>query len=263
MKIICCALFALASSPAFAQEKPESALPPAGDPQSEMVRLFNQVETRLREIDRLLSDAGAGDTRALESVGPAGIDELLKRGRSSGEQAVKDIDRILEIAKQMGQQSSGSGSGQGQPQPGGEGQNGKDPLGGQEGNSTERENTPSGPEKGGAQPQGEKPGEQQGGGQPKNQSGEKPGQEKGPKPGEKGDPKDPRANRGDPKNQAGGPPPVGGKDSPSTPNAARDRWGDLPVHARDVFRNEGGRDMPVEYRDWIDEYYRRLNKQSP
>jgi hypothetical protein len=38
-----------------------------------------------------------------------------------------------------------------------------------------------------------------------------------------------------------------------------DRWGDLPMHARDVFRTHGGADLPAYYRDWIDHYYRRLN----
>jgi hypothetical protein len=34
----------------------------------------------------------------------------------------------------------------------------------------------------------------------------------------------------------------------------------LPVHARDVFRTQGGRDLPPRYRDAIDGYYRRLSK---
>lgn len=39
-----------------------------------------------------------------------------------------------------------------------------------------------------------------------------------------------------------------------------DRWGDLPLHVREVFRVEGASDIPPRYRDWIDAYYRRLNK---
>ncbi|MFT4541805.1 MAG: hypothetical protein ACI841_000855 [Planctomycetota bacterium] len=39
-------------------------------------------------------------------------------------------------------------------------------------------------------------------------------------------------------------------------------WGELPIHYRDIFRAEGGQDMPSEYRDWIDSYYRRLNSRS-
>jgi hypothetical protein len=40
-----------------------------------------------------------------------------------------------------------------------------------------------------------------------------------------------------------------------------DTWGFLPMHARDVFRAQGGSDMPAQYRAWIDAYYKRLNKQ--
>jgi hypothetical protein len=31
------------------------------------------------------------------------------------------------------------------------------------------------------------------------------------------------------------------------------------MNARDVFRSQGGSDLPVRYRDWIDAYYKRLN----
>jgi hypothetical protein len=247
----------LAGPAASAQEKPTHDVKPTLEPQSELVELFGRVENRLREIDRLLSDAGAGDTRALEKVGPSGIDELLKQGRAGSEQAIKDIDRILELARQMGQQSQSSQSGPGSQQQPGPGQSGKDPLDGQEGNTTQRESTPSKPEQQGQKPEDGQDG--QGGQKPKDQKGQQPGE----KPGDQGDPKDPMANRRDPKNRTSGPPQQGGKDAAANPSDTRDRWGDLPVHARDVFRNEGGRDMPVQYRDWIDEYYKRLNKQGP
>jgi len=35
------------------------------------------------------------------------------------------------------------------------------------------------------------------------------------------------------------------------------------VHARDVFRTQGGGDLPARYRDWIDAYYQRLNRTRP
>ena len=37
-----------------------------------------------------------------------------------------------------------------------------------------------------------------------------------------------------------------------------DEWGILPPKIQEVFRNEGSGDVPVQYRDWIDAYYRRL-----
>lgn len=39
-------------------------------------------------------------------------------------------------------------------------------------------------------------------------------------------------------------------------------WGNLPIHLRDIFRAEGGVDVPAQYRDWIDSYYRRLNRRG-
>lgn len=42
----------------------------------------------------------------------------------------------------------------------------------------------------------------------------------------------------------------------------KDQWGNLPVHLRDLFRAEGGTDLPPRYRDWIDSYYRRLNERD-
>ena len=40
------------------------------------------------------------------------------------------------------------------------------------------------------------------------------------------------------------------------------RWGELPARVRATFRNQGKDDLPVRYREWIDAYYRRLNRQS-
>lgn len=37
-------------------------------------------------------------------------------------------------------------------------------------------------------------------------------------------------------------------------------WGNLPIHLRDIYRAEGREDLPAQYRDWIDSYYRRLNE---
>lgn len=249
----------LAARPLWAAGAQEPQLEPVGgsDPQREIVELFGKVEARLREIDRLLIDAGAGDVSALEKVGPAGIDEILQKSRQKSEETIQDIDKILELARSM-QQPSPSSSGQGSPQsqPGqGEGQS---PLDGQSQGNSQRENTPSGPENQGGQqpkPDGNKP-DGQGANQP---SPEKDGQ----KPGENGKPSNANSSASDPKNRASGPPPGTGQGSPSSPSDARDRWGDLPVHARDVFRNEGGRDMPVQYREWIDAYYRRLNQKRP
>ena len=235
------ALLALCAlpGPARAQEPGPAPAPAAEDAaQQELRDLFARVERRLREIDRLLGDAGAGEVGALRGVGASGIDELLRTARDRQTQAIEDIDRILEIANEFAEQSESGGSGSGPPQ-----SQGGSPLD-RPGQATEREGTPS-------QPQG------QGGEQPQNPE---------PRPGEsppdaQGDPKDPRASRDqDPRNAPGRTPSPQPTDAPQRPASEVDRWGDLPVHARDVFRAEGGGDMPVQYRDWIDAYYRRLNR---
>ncbi len=43
---------------------------------------------------------------------------------------------------------------------------------------------------------------------------------------------------------------------------ARDGWGDLPSHVKDTFRSQGRSELPVRHRDWIDEYYRKLNRKG-
>lgn len=126
------------------------------------------------------------------------------------------------------------------------------PLDGQGETTTQREATPKGP------------GEKEGGQQP---GGEKPGAEKqGTKPGdgqesEGGTPKGNKDSKGPGKN-SNGPTPAAGATEGANSNAAGqvDRWGDLPVHARDVFQNQGGSALPTRYRDWIDQYYKKLNK---
>ncbi len=40
-----------------------------------------------------------------------------------------------------------------------------------------------------------------------------------------------------------------------------ERWGELPSRVRATFRNQGKDDLPVQYREWIDAYYRRLSRQ--
>ncbi len=61
-------------------------------------------------------------------------------------------------------------------------------------------------------------------------------------------------------NSTDAPPPSSpAEERPLSPDE-RERWGDLPVQARDVFRTDGGDDFPPRYREWIDAYHRRLLK---
>jgi len=71
--------------------------------------------------------------------------------------------------------------------------------------------------------------------------------------------KSPLASDALPENVAGQPPASSATGSVKIVDA-NDRWGDLPVYARDLFRAQGGADLPVRYREWIDAYYKRLNR---
>lgn len=243
--------------------------PPSGGDaiEAEMREIFRRVETKLREIDVLLSDAGAGDTRRLREADAAGIDELLRRSIDEGRDVQREIDQLLRLAQQAGQQSSSpsSGSGQQQGQGQGEGQQQSgtpSPLDGSQGGGGRQEATPSLPEQvrpdgGGDQPRNEPDGQQPGGDQ-----GEQPGG-KEPKPGDGENPEDgPSREDDDPRNIEGDGPRPDETDAPPSRGDLSERWGELPVHVRDVFRTEGGEDMPAEYRDWIDAYYKKLNERA-
>ena len=106
-----------------------------------------------------------------------------------------------------------------------------------QGQQGQKEKTPQGP---GQEPQQQPDGEPQ---QAQNQ----------------GQPDSPRENVGDASNQPGDAP-VGGQTERGRLVEGNERWGDLPIHVRDLFRTEGGGDLPPQYRDWIDSYYRRLNR---
>ena len=250
------ALVALALAPHAAQE-PEPARPqppvpiPVGgnaqdDVQRQMLELFGKVESQMRAIDKLLQEASRDDARQGNALA-----ERLRAAQTSGEAVRRDIDRILELAAQQQQQQSSSG-GQGQPQDG----QGQSPLDRQGEQSTGREATPSTPQPGSDQPQP--------GGEQQRPQGERPGEQPDDarSRGEQGrNPKDgPQRSDADPSQQKGNDPARGGQGAANPARDGRDRWGDLPVHAREVFRNEGGQDMPPLYREWIDAYYKRLSR---
>jgi hypothetical protein len=95
-----------------------------------------------------------------------------------------------------------------------------------------------------------------------NQSGdpsaEKPGQPKdGQETAQGRDPDSPEPNPLKGENEPGTerPEPTRGEASGAEDS---DRWGELPRRFEETFRAQGGRDVPVQYRDWIDAYYRRL-----
>ena len=216
-------------------------------PQEEMINLFRDVEERMADIGSLLLDASAGDTTRLEDLQGSGMEDLLKdeegtpqstggiadllnASQRSGQQVLNDIDRILQIAAQNGGTASGAMSQDGKPpeQPGGDQQPGEQ--------SGQKEPTPDG-----LDPQGRQPSQQEPEGQ------EPTGNQDNPPESPEG-----TANQA-PGSEAGNPLHAG---------PGGEQWGNLPIHLRELFRAEGGEQLPPRYRDWIDTYYRRLNRRA-
>jgi hypothetical protein len=217
-----------------AQEKlPELGgpkLPTLQDAKQEMTDLFLQVESKLQEIDRLLYDAGAGGAVG-DKLEDAGIDRLLREAGERSQAVQAGIDRIIELAREQQQQQSSSGAG-GQPQ-----SKGDSPLDRQQPGEQQREKKPGGQAPDQQDPQGD------------------PNEQKD----SQGEPKSPKDSKDD-SQRTGSNPPGGPKGSPSNPIDDRERWGELPEQARDVFRVQGGGDLPPRYRDFIDSYYRRMSR---
>jgi hypothetical protein len=212
----------------------------ATDARDEMIQLFHKVERRLAEIDALLYDASTGQPSpgpGLASVAEAGIGELLERSQGESQGVLQDIDRILEIARQFGQsqnQSQGQGSCESALQ-------GGSPLDQKPGAQGQKEETPEMMNSGQERPEPREGSEQPAGRQPN-------------------DPRDSVAPEGDSENRDASSDPPDAETGRVEVQDSSERWGDLPEHVRDLFRTEGGRDMPPQYRDWIDGYYRRLNQ---
>lgn len=224
------------SKPDEAQGNPVVELPNLGglnEQQQEMVRLFHEVQRTLESIDVELFDASAGRIPLPEGR-DSGIDRLLRSNGEKSDQAVSGIERILELAQEMG----GSCKSGMCNQPKEPGSSGKSPL------DKERERGPTQAE---MTPEGPKPGEE-------GKQGDKPKPEpQGEKPDDRGKNPPPGENRPSlPRNDAGG--------TPATPGDDADRWGALPERVQRVFQNQITDDLPLQYRDWIDSYYRRLNQ---
>jgi hypothetical protein len=216
--------------------------PQAGGDEDEIKRLFLEVERNLKRIDELLNDASSGDV-PLAEVGESGLDELLRSTGSESQSVVRGIDEILEVARRRAQ-SQGQGQGQGQ-KPGGQGQGpqGESPLDRKrDGGPRPDEATPENPD-GNGDP---------GGQDPRNQ------QPDGPKPGE-GEKPDSPGGSDDPGRNAAGRDQKHDQGDPRANGAGSESWGMLPDKVQEIFRNEGTEDLPVQYRDWIDAYYKRLN----
>jgi hypothetical protein len=192
---------------------------PGRDPRQEIRRLFQEVERELSAIDVRLADAGAGEIPVGE-VGDSGIEKLLRDSQQGSRDATAKMDRILELALQMNGKKGG-GAPSDRPSPLDRPQDG----------TLDRESTPEAP---------------------------RGKEEEKPEAGKEGEPSSPSDSDDPARNRTGEQPRDDAGDPAAHPEDS-DPWGFLPQRAREVFRNQGTSDMPVQYRDWIDSYYRRLN----
>jgi hypothetical protein len=80
-------------------EHPPIVAPLAGnadDPHQQMLKLIGEVELRLRQIDKLLTEASAAQRDA--SSPNVRTAEFVKRSQDEGRQVIEGIDKILELA---------------------------------------------------------------------------------------------------------------------------------------------------------------------
>lgn len=238
------ALLGTTGAPAVQEQEPQPKpvlelpqLPGMNDDQQEMVRLFHEVERTLAAIDVELYDASAGRIPVPEGD-ESGMERLLRSNGAKSDEAVVGIERILELAQKMGGQSCSQCMKPGTPSPG---KDGKSPL------DQERQR---GPTQGEKTPDAPKP-------EPKGEQGEN-GETPKPKPeGQKPDERAPNPPSGENRTS---PPRVDESGNPIGVSDDADRWGTLPERVRLVFQNQITDDLPLQYRDWIDSYYRRLNR---
>lgn len=97
--------------------------------------------------------------------------------------------------------------------------------------------------------------------QQRQEDGEQQGQQPGEQPQQQGegDPKGDQPDRPGGKKDTGDAAAEGETGEGTRSGRDAEIWGNLPIHLRDIYRAEGRQDMPAQYRDWIDSYYRRLN----
>ncbi len=97
--LLCAAPLVLGQEPPRKEHPVDVQVPLAGkadDPHEQMRKLIGEVEQRLRQIDKLLAEAGSA-ARPAASPGVRTA-ELVRRTQDEGKQVVEAIDKILELA---------------------------------------------------------------------------------------------------------------------------------------------------------------------
>jgi cobalamin biosynthesis protein CobT len=230
-----------------AVEVPEgSILPPGVGPQpkdsaAEIIELFKRVDEKMKAIDAILFDMGAGEL-PLAAPEDSGLGDLLSLTKGASDDVVRDIDRILKIADEMSKSQRKSGQ-SGSDKQGQKGQTGQTKEGEgekQQGDNDEKEENDS-PKKQGEQ-----------------------GEDKSKPEDEEGEQKEGEPKSGKESDETGQNSPNGGTSAAKLGAGSQanrsERWGELPERLRETFRTQGGEDLPLFYRDWIESYYRHLIK---
>lgn len=214
-----------------------------GGEQAELLQLFKDVELNLQRIDDFLFEAAAAEEDL--SVRESGLAELLDETDRASAETVAAIDRILEISKNLAEQTP-----QQQQQQQDQQQQQQQQGQGQQQSEQQPENSPLDRPRPEAQ-------QQDGQNQPEGPQPELEGEQPDPQERNGEQPKDSEQASDDPgQNQAGQATPDG---TERAANAARfAEWGELPPRVQEIFSNQRGESLPVEYRGWIDNYYRRL-----
>ncbi len=233
-------------------EQLESELNQQDPKQQEMMDLFAEVERNLLAIDDLLFEAAAGeqDLELLES----GISELFLASRDRSREVAEGIDAILDLAQEMQQeqqqQQQGSGSPPDSSQGGEQGQEqgqGSSPMDNR-GQESQREMESSRNEAGSPQS-----GQDTGGNSETEGSDPQQGERPTPEGGEQGE--------GEGANQEGeqvGSDPLGA----GSEAGAAGQWGELPPRVQEIFSNQVSDDLPLEYREFIEAYWLRLQREG-
>lgn len=221
------------------------------DQQAELLELFKEVERSLQEIDDFLFEAAAAEEDL--SIRESGLAELLDETDRASADTVDAIDRILEIAKDLSQQQNQQQNQQQQQQQQNQQQSEQDQQGDQN-SPLNRPRSEQQQQNGEGQPEGPQPDLE--GNSPQNRPDQNDGQSEGEGEGEQEQPGGDQSSEDAGQNQEG----EAGLDATERAGAAASfgEWGELPPKVQEIFSNQRGESLPVEYRGWIDNYYRRL-----
>lgn len=194
---------------------------------TEAEELVQRIHEGMKKVDENLMDAKARGVSETIEENIRNIEKLLEDTRKQSDQVISDLDELIKSIKYQQCNSGGSGS---PPPP-----------------------DLSNSEK---QPENQPRSEQEDQGLQKHDTPQDKDSEKDEKPGEARPEDSPGA-----KNQGKTPP--SGKDSEKADHVdVSGRWGVLPPKIQNDILNFNIESFPEKYRKWLEEYYKRINRQK-